>query len=139
MTGQPWTFAQAEERCKGASQRQQGAEEAMREAATAYAMAEERFRLALAKAIVTAHDEDGKAWSVCPDIARGDPEVARLRRERDIAEGVREATVQAAWRRSADRKDAQRFADWSCRRQMADLAGPEPEPDNPVVYGARAA
>lgn len=91
-----------------------------------YAEAEERYRKELAVEIVKVH-QDGIAWSTAPDIARGDPDVARLRMERDVAEGVKEAMVQAAWRRNADRKDAQRFADWSMRREIAEFHGDDPD------------
>jgi hypothetical protein len=111
--------------CRQASQQQRAAENAMREASVDFAKAEEAYRLALAKEIVRQHAEDGVAWTVAPDLARGNEKVARLRRERDIAEGVREASQQGAWRRAADRKDAQRFADWSQRREMAENGGPD--------------
>jgi hypothetical protein len=139
MSEQTWTFAEAWRRCDAASRRQESAEESMREASAAYAEAEERYRLALARAIVTAHNDDKIAWTVCPDIARGQVDVARLRKERDIAEGVRDAMTQAAWRRAADRKDAQRFADWSQRRELAEGAGQIVGPSMPVTYGAKRA
>lgn len=119
-----WSFQEARAKCAAASSAQIACEKQMRDASQSFAEKEESYRVALAKAIVRAHDEDGKAWSVCPDLARGDENVARLRRNRDIAEGVREATTQAAWRAAADRKDAQRFADWSQRREFADGGGP---------------
>jgi hypothetical protein len=119
MSG-PWGFDESLENCRKASAMQEASERAVKESAHKAAVAQEQYAVALAKEIVRQHDEDGRAWTVCGDIARGDPKVARLRRERDINEGVREAMVQAAWRRAADRKDAQRFADWSQRREMAD-------------------
>lgn len=119
----PWTFAEARDACRDASVAQRAVEDSLREAYRAFAEAEERYRVALAREIVRCHAEDGIAWSTAPDIARGDALVAGLRRERDIAEGVREALQQAAWRRTADRKDAQRFADWSQRREMAEGYG----------------
>lgn len=103
----------------------------MREAAREFAEKEERYRLALAKEILRAVAEDGVAWTVAGDVSRGNAEVAAKRRERDIAEGVLEALKQGAWRRVADRKDAQRFADWSQRREFAENFRPEgfePEP-----------
>ncbi len=68
---------------------------------------------------------NGAAWTVAQDLARGNTDVARLRRERDIAEGVKEAAVQAAWRRAADRRDVGRFMDWSARRDLAEMPDPE--------------
>lgn len=91
----------------------------MREAAKELGLAEERYRVALARKITELH-ADGVAWSACADLARGDTGVARLRMLRDVAEGVREASVQAAWRRNADRRDVGRFIEWSGRRELAE-------------------
>lgn len=128
MSEQPWTFDEAIDKSRLATQLQAQAEEAMKEAARDFAVKEEAYRKALALKIVELHD-GGVAWSVAGDVARGDEEVARLRRERDIAEGVREAMVQLAWRRTADRKDVQRFSDWSQRRELAEFHGRDPEGD----------
>lgn len=128
MTGQPWTFEQARQKCINAAKAQEQAEENLREVARDAAVAEESYRKALAVEIVRQHDA-GVAWSVAPDLARGDAKVAELRRKRDIAAGVREAMVHAAWRRAADRKDAQRFSDWSQRRELAEGYGQVPDPD----------
>lgn len=137
MTG-PWTIDEAREFCRGAAVAQEKAEEAMREAARRFAEAEEAYRKALALKIVELH-ESGVAWTVAPDLARGDAEVARLRRERDIAEGVREAMTHALWRHNANRRDAQRFADWSQRRELAEAAGVVPEPQATETFaGVRA-
>jgi chlorite dismutase len=134
---QPWSFEQAVGRCQRASNRQESAEQSLREAYVQAAEAEEAYRLELARQILQEH-ADGIAWTVASDVARGREKVARLRRDRDIAEGVRESMVQAAWRRAADRRDAQRFADWSQRREIAEFHGqaPEAERDLPVI-GAR--
>lgn len=123
MSG-PWTFDEAEERCKAASLRQEAIEKELRQAYVTAAEADEAYRVALAKEIVRQHDA-GVAWSAASDLARGHQLVAALRRQRDVAEGVREALVQAAWRRAADRKDAQRFSDWSQRRELAENGGPD--------------
>ena len=136
MTGQPYTFAQAAGAARQASLAQQSAEDAVRQAARDFAVKEEAYRIALAKEIVTQHDQ-GVAWSVAPDLARGNKTVAALRRERDIAEGVREAMQQACWRRTADRKDTQRFIDWSMRRELAEGYGQTPEPEFEAPIGAR--
>lgn len=137
MTEQPYDFAAAIAASRRAAAAQQGAETAMREASRAYAETEERYRVALAKEIVRQHAEDKVAWTVAPDLARGNADVARLRRERDIAEGVRDALQQAAWRRAADRKDTQRFVDWSMRRELAEGYGNAPEPDFASPIGGR--
>jgi hypothetical protein len=120
MSSAPWDFGEAIQACRNASRAQEQTEQQVKEAAVKLAEAEEQYRLALAREIVRAHDQDGLAWSVCADVARGTVEVARLRKQRDIAEGVYEAMRQAAWRRVADRRDAQRFSDWSQRREFAE-------------------
>lgn len=134
---QPWTFEQATANCRAASAAQQSAEEELRRAFRAFAEAEERYRKALAVEIVKAH-ADGVAWSTAPDLARGDDGVARLRRERDIAEGVKEAMQQAVWRATANRKDAQRFTEWSMRRELAEGYGQTPDPTYEKPIGAAA-
>lgn len=108
----------------------------MRRAFKDFALKEEAYRRALAERILE-HHADGVAWTVCPELARGDARVARLRRERDIAEGVKEALQQAAWRRNADRRDTERFAEWSMRRELAEAAGRVPEPERVEVFGRR--
>lgn len=135
MSG-PWTFEQARDVCRDASRKQEQAEQSMQEAAREAALAEERYRLKLAEAIIEIHAE-GIAWTVAPAIARGRADVASLRRERDIKEGVREALVQAVWRRTADRKDAQRFADWSQRIQQTEFYAPDPMPEFSAPIGSR--
>jgi hypothetical protein len=118
MTG-PWTIDQARAACREATRNQEAAEDNLLNASREFAEAEEAYRKAFALEIVKQHNE-GAAWTVAPDLARGEPHVAKLRRERDIAEGVREALSQAAWRHTANRKDAQRFSDWSARRELAE-------------------
>lgn len=133
----PWDFAQARQACADASRAQRDAEDALKQAAHGAALAEEAYRKTLASAIVEAHAE-GVAWSVAADVARGRPDVAKLRRERDIAEGVREALSQAAWRRAADRRDTGRLCEWAMRRDLAEGYGQVPEPGRlPEPIGAR--
>jgi hypothetical protein len=134
----PWTFGEARTACRDASQAQSNVERDLRQAFRDYAESEERYRKALAREIVRVHADDQVAWSVAADVARGEANVAKLRRERDIAEGVREAMQQAAWRRAADRKDAQRFADWSQRREFAEAGGAAPLDADSRVIGAAA-
>jgi DNA-binding transcriptional LysR family regulator len=135
---QPYDFQGAREAAAAASRAQLDAERHLKDAARDFAEKEERYRVALAKEIVRQHAGDGVAWTVAPDLARGDATVARLRRERDIAEGVREAMQQAAWRRAADRKDTQRFIDWSLRRDVAEGYGSAPEPEFAHPIGGHA-
>lgn len=139
MTGQPWSFEQATANCRAAARSQQTAEEALQHAFRAFAQAEERYRIALASEIVRQHAEENVAWTVAPDLARGDKLVAKLRMERDVAEGVKEASQQAVWRYTANRKDAQRFAEWSMRRNLAEGHEDPVEPAQMVTYGRRAA
>jgi hypothetical protein len=127
---QPYDFAQAREAAAQASRAQKPPRQAFGKSAREFAEKEERYRVALAKEIVRQHAEEGVAWTVAPDLARGNVNVARLRRERDIAEGVREAMQQAAWRRAADRKDTQRFIDWSARANWPRATGTRPSPSS---------
>lgn len=135
MTG-PWLFPDAERASDRSSSAQLMAETFVKDAFKAYAVAEEKYRVALARRIVEAHDAN-VAWTACADIARGDKEVARLRRERDIAEGVKEAAQQAAWRASADRRDTERLIGWSARADVAQNYHQPAGPANPTTYGRR--
>jgi hypothetical protein len=110
----PFDFTEARAAARAASEAQAATENAIREAVQDRASAERAYRRALARRIVKAHEE-GIAWSVCSDIARGDDEVAELRYQRDVAEGVCEALSQAGWRHAADRKDLTRLIAWSER------------------------
>lgn len=134
MSG-PWTFDEARDKCIAASKAQEAAEDSLKTAARVYAAAEEVYRKGLAVKIVELH-ESGAAWSSTSDLARGDETVAEMKRHRDISQGVLEAHKHIAWRRNADRKDAQRFADWSQRREFAEHGsggpGPEPEFEAPI-------
>lgn len=136
MSEQPWDFDKAIRQCRQASSAQEMAEQTYRETTRDFAMKEESYRLALATEIVKTHN-DGVAWSTAPDLARGDEKVARLRRERDIAKGVMDAMEQSLWRHVANRKDAQRFADWSQRREFAEAAGSfQPTYEKPIGQAA---
>jgi hypothetical protein len=115
----PWTIEEAREACRKATKGQQGAEDRLKQAYKEFAEAEEDYRKTLALEIVQQHD-NGVAWTVAPDLARGNIHVAEKRRVRDIKEGLVEAAKQASWRHTANRKDTQRFADWSQRREFAD-------------------
>lgn len=108
----------------------------MREAFVNLAEKERAYRVELSKRITTLHG-DGIAWTACADLARGDEKVARLRMERDIAEGVKEAALQASWRHAADRKALGRLVEWSARRDVA--SGFEPEQPADRTFGGRRA
>jgi len=118
MSG-PWDFDQARAAARQASISQRTAEDLIRDAFKTFALAEESYRLALAQKIVEIHAE-GTAWSATADLARGDKTVARLKRDRDIAEGVVEAAKQAGWRASKDRDDVAAFIGWSQRREFSE-------------------
>ena len=133
----PWDFDQAREHCRSASRRQEDAEQSLVNAYKEAAAAEEAYRRALAEKILELRAGDLPA-TLCADLARGDAAVARFRRHRDIADGIREAMVQAAWRLTADRKDAQRFSDWSQRRLFAEAAGAVADPAYERPIGAAA-
>lgn len=123
----PWTFDEARNACRQAAEAQSSAETALVSATRAYAACEEAYRVELARTIVRLHDQEKVAWTVAPDLARGESTVAALRRERDVQKGLMEACQQAAWRHAANRKDAQRFADWSMRRELAENGAPQPQ------------
>lgn len=118
MTG-PWDIDQAKDAARSASQKQKQMEDFIRDAYRTFALAEEAYRVALASKIMELH-ANGIAWSSTGDLGRGDRSVARLKRERDIAEGVVEAAKQAGWRASKDRDDVQSFVAWSMRREFAE-------------------
>src|SRR3954452_21440649 len=120
----PWTIDQARAAARQASATQRSAEEFIKGAYRTFALAEEAYRTALAVRITELHAE-GVAWSATADLARGDKGVARLKRERDIAEGVVEAAKQAGWRASKDRDDVQAFIGWSQRAWMRTEAEPD--------------
>ena len=121
----PWDFDEARAACRKASQRQEAAELALKEAYIVAARAQENYRRALAEKILELRAE-GLPATLCQDLAKGDKQVTDLRKMWDIAEGSKDAMQQNCWRHNADRKDAQRFADWSQRREMAETGHLEP-------------
>lgn len=139
---QPWDFGQAMANSNAIKAAQAQAESFYKDQAKGFAKAEEDYRIALATEIVSQHDS-GVAWSVAPDLARGDKHVAELRRKRDIAEGMKDAALQALWRLAADRRDLGRFIEWSravdVRVHAGDGRDQESEPDNVETFGRRAA
>lgn len=133
----PLDVDEARAAARMASENQRNGEQQLRDAFRGAAAAEQEYRKALAVAIVK-YREAGTAWSVCADMARGDAEVAQLRYERDVKDGVKEAALQATWRHAADRKDVGRMIDWSRGRDLATGAEPEP-PAEPHTFGGRRA
>lgn len=60
----------------------------------AYAQADHDYRTALAKKILTERDK-GTPATIMSDVCRGDPEIAKLRFERDVAEVVYKSAMEA--------------------------------------------
>lgn len=119
MTNTPYSFGEAREAAKRAALLQFQAENTLRDSTKSFAEAERQYRMALARTIVEVH-ASGAAWTVAQDLARGDKDVAHLRYLRDVAEGVKEASVHAAWRHAADRRDVEELIRWSARRDLAE-------------------
>lgn len=136
---QPFDFAQAVAATRRAAEAQRDAEQARRDAAADLAEKERAYRVALAREIVRQHADEGAAWTVAQDLARGNPAVADLRYARDVAKGVLDAAEQRAWRHTADRKDMTEFITWSRRRELAEAAGDVQEPTQMRTFGARRA
>ena len=107
-----WDFHEAVRATRKAKEAQIEAEKAREAAATDLAEKELAYRKALALEIVS-KNAAGAAWTVSQDLARGEPHVAQLRYERDVAQGVLDAAEQRAWRHTADRKDALALIEWS--------------------------
>lgn len=108
----PYDFQTARDTASKFQRAQLEGERALKDAAEKLAGAEQSYRKALAVKIVEVHDE-GAAWTVAQDLARGDDRVAHLRYERDVAHGVYEATQTASWRHTANRKDCLELIVWS--------------------------
>ena len=115
----PWMIGDAAAALRAGSSQQRHVEESVKDAYKAFAAAEQAYRQALAIRI-TELRADGQPTTLAGDLARGDQKVARLKFARDVAEGVKEAAMQSAWRSSADRRDAQSLAEWSQRRDLAE-------------------
>lgn len=110
----PYSFGEARVKIDEASRAMKSAEEFLRDSFKEAARTEREYRMALAARILELH-ADGVAWTACQDVARGDAKVARLRYERDVAEGVKEAAQGVTWRHTADRRDLSKLIDWSMR------------------------
>jgi hypothetical protein len=123
----PLEITDARKAAHRASEVQRQVENDLRRASRDAAEAERVYRQALAKKILELRAEDDPpAWSVCGDLARGDRVVARAKFELAVAEGIREAVSQQAFRRGADRRDLDTLLTWSMRR---DLRTDTPPPD----------
>lgn len=111
---EPYDFAGAKRAHARASRDMTSAANFRADCAEQAADAEQAYRVALARRIVALHD-DGMSWSAAQDVARGDETVARLRRERDVKVGLRDAAEQLAWKASADRRAVEQLVTWSMR------------------------
>lgn len=131
----PLAIEDAREAAHQASELQRGVEDRMREHSRALAEAERAYRKRLAERIL-AMKADGVAVTACETIAKGEKDVADLRYQRDVAQGIFEATRQEAFRRGADRADVGRLLDWSRAR---DLRTDTPPGEYPTAIGARRA
>lgn len=136
----PFTFGEARAAHDDASREQESAEDALGGANAAFARAEEAYRKALALEMWRLRREEKVAWTSIGDLARGAAHVAALKAARDDAEGAATIASHAVYRRSADRRDTERFIEWSMRRDLAEGYGRTPaEPADPQVYGRKAA
>lgn len=137
MSDQPYSFGQARQAEAKATRAQQAAEEFIKDAHKQHAEAERAYRELLAKRIIELRSE-GHAITIAKDLARGDKQVAQLMYQAMVAEGVKEAAKQAAWRHANDRQAVQRFVEWSMRRDLAEGYRP---PDQPATqtFGRQAA
>lgn len=131
----PYDFAEARHQANEASTRTRNAEEFFKQTARDYATREEAYRKALAEKIVQLRAA-GQPTTLAGDLARGDKHVANLKRERDIAEGMKDAALQALWRLAADRRDLGRFIDWSMRAAFRDET-PSESDFEPAIGGRR--
>lgn len=110
----PYDYGDAKRAHARASRDMTAAAEFRVDCAEKYADAEQAYRIALADKIVRLH-ADGMSWSAAQDAARGDERVAHLKRERDVAEGMKDAAEQLAWKSSADRRGVEQLVAWSMR------------------------
>jgi hypothetical protein len=110
----PYDYGGAKTAVERASRAQLDTEQQLRDAYKAYAAAERAYRQALAEEILKLR-AGGTAITIAQDLARGEAHVSDLRYARDVADGVREAARQAAFRHAADRRELEQLIDWSRR------------------------
>jgi hypothetical protein len=88
------------------------------------ANAERLYREQLALEI-TRQRSKGEASSTARDLARGQPQIAKLAYDRDVAEGMVDAAQQSIYRHTANRRDLLQFIEWSRRAAFLDIETPE--------------
>lgn len=120
MTG-PWEFHEAEAKHQSASRASKEAEKFLKQSYHDWALKEQAYREALATRILELRAED-HSITLAKDLARGDRHVAKLKFEAMVAEGVAEAAKQRAFAAQADRRAVEGLADWSKRRELAEMA-----------------
>ena len=138
----PYDFGEALEATNVTKAAQKVAEDNLKAAWRDFGAKRKAYQLALAKKIVELKAA-GQPSTYLLELARGDSEVARLRFEKDIAEGVKEAAQSALWRHSGDRHDLREFIQWSkgvdLRVHAGDGRETETEPAEIQTFGRRAA
>lgn len=79
-----------------------------------FAQAEHDYRVALSKCILE-HRAEGMPVTIISDVCRGEPEIAKLRLERDIAETVYKSALEAiqSYKLQIRILDAQVEREWS--------------------------
>ncbi len=135
---QPYDFGQASAADQAAHDRQRAAEQFIIDTSKGHAEARRAYREALAAEIVRLK-ASGVAITAAATIARGKPEIAALKYREDVAEGMKEAAKQAAWRASKDRDAEATRIQWSMRRDLAEGYHPSAGPADAQTYGRRAA
>ena len=122
MSNRPYDFLEARQAVTKAAKAQIEAEADRAAAVETYAGAERDYRVSLSRRIVELHDS-GVAWSVAADVARGETEVAELRRVRDIAHGMLSVAENRSFRTGADRRSVDRLIEWSMKRELFESGG----------------
>lgn len=121
----PWDFDEAVAASENGGRAQNDATEDTKTAYREYAQADKLFRVALARKMFDLRKE-GHAITACETLARGDEEIAGLKEDATIKEGLKEAAKQAAWKTHSDRKDTEALIQWARQRDLAEGFGPQP-------------
>ena len=114
LDARPYDYGGAKRAAARQSRDQAQSQEQVASDARNAAEKERLYRMALAKEILRLHAK-GVAWTSAQDLARGEEEVARLKYDRDVAQGMKEAAEIGAWKCSANRKTLDLLIGWSMR------------------------
>ena len=120
MTG-PWEFSEAEAKHQAASEASKATARFLKASFADWAAKEGKYRVELAKEIARLRS-DGISITLAKDLARGEPRIAELKMKAMVAEGVVEAAKQSAFAAQADRRAVEGLADWSKRRELAEMS-----------------